>query len=61
MVKLAMYGPKQSTQEILRQYKLALEANSSAFKIRLSTRQLPREICIFSNVCQQIIAKAKLS
>ena len=59
-----MYGSKQSTKEILRQYKLALEVNSSAFKIHLSTwqlpRHLPREICIFS-VCQQIIAKAKLS
>ena len=36
-----------------------------AFEIRLSNRQLPRlfprEICIFSNVRQQIIAKAELS
>ena len=60
-----MYGSKQSIKEILRQYKLALEVNSSAYKIHLSTRQLPRhlprEICIFSNVCQEIIAKAKLS
>ena len=37
---------------------------STAFKIRLSTRQLPRllpkEICIFSNVCWQITAEVKL-
>ena len=32
MVELAMYGSKQSIKEILRQYKLALEVNSSAFK-----------------------------
>ena len=37
----------------------------AAFQIRLSTRQLlrilPKEICIFFNVCRQIIAKVKLS
>ena len=37
----------------------------SPFKIRLSTQRLLRlllkEICIFSNVCQQIIAESKLS
>ena len=36
-----------------------------AFKIHLGTWQLPkllsREICVFSNVCQQIIAEEKLS
>ena len=38
---------------------------STAFEICLGTRQLlkllKREICIFSNVCQQIIPKVKLS
>ena len=38
---------------------------AAAFKISLSIRQLsrllPREICIFFNVCQQVIAEAKLS
>ena len=34
---------------------------NTPFKIRLGNRQLPREICISSNVLRQIIAEAKLS
>ena len=48
--------------------KLKSEGSSciaAAFEISLSIRQLSRlllrEICIFFNVCQQIIAEAKLS
>ena len=38
---------------------------AAAFEIHLSIRQLlrllPKEICIFFNMCQQIIAKVKWS
>ena len=38
-----------------------VKSTYTAFEIRLGTRQLPREICTFSNIRGQIIAEVKLS